>query len=73
MAWTNSERNALLAQMDNVTAVPQMPGGYYLTRVINFAFNRVYNNLENPSETLTDYVEELDEELARKHKEFGLD
>lgn len=73
MAWTNSERNALLEQMNNVTTVPQMPGGYYLTRVVNFAFNRVYNNSEDPSETLTDYVEELDEELERKHKEFGLD
>lgn len=73
MAWTNSERNALLEQMENVTTVPQMPGGYYMTRVITFAFNRVYNYSEDPAETLSDYVEEIDEELERKHKEFGLD
>lgn len=73
MAWTNSERNALLDQMNNITTVPQMPGGYYMSRVVTFAFNRVYNASEDPSETLTDYVEELDDELERKHKEFGLD
>ena len=73
MAWTNKERNALISQMNNVTTVPQMPGGYYMTRVVTFAFNRVYNASEDPSETLTDYVEEIDYELDRKHKEFGLD
>lgn len=73
MSWTGYEREALLSQMNNTSAVPQMPGGYYLTRVVNFAFNRVYNNSEDPSEILPDYVEEINDELARKHKEFGLE
>ena len=73
MSWINDERDALLSQMNSTEAIPQMPGGYYLSRVISFAFNRVYNNAEDAAETLTDYCAELNSELSRKHKEFGLD
>lgn len=72
MTWSSSEYKPLIAQMNNTDAVPQVPGGYYLSRIVGFAFNRVYNNDENPSETLTDYVKELNEEISRKREEFGL-
>lgn len=70
MTWSSKEYKNLFSQLQNVGAVPQVPGGYYLSRIVDFAFNRVYNNSEDPSEVITSYVKELNEELERKHKEF---
>ena len=73
MSWTGKEYKNLLAQLSNVDAVPQVPGGYYLNRVLGFAFSRVYNESEDPSEALPDYKKELNDELTRKRAEFGLE
>lgn len=76
MTWSRDEYNNLLTQMDTVMAVPQVPGGYYLQRVLNFAFNRVYNSsgeqtmAENPVEVLTEYIPELNQEIEKKRKEL---
>ena len=72
MTWSSSEYKELFAQMDHIDSVPQVPGGYYLSRIVGFAFNRVYNQDENPKEVLRDYIKELNDELTRKRAEFGL-
>ncbi len=77
MAWSSTEYNNLYNQLKNVDAIPQVPGGYYLDRVISFAFNRTYNGSaeqtmgEDPAEVLTQYVKEFDEEIAHKREEFS--
>ena len=76
MTWSREEYDSLLTQMETVMAVPQVPGGYYLQRVLNFAFNRVYNSsgeqtmAENPVEVITEYIPELNQEIERKRKEL---
>lgn len=72
MSWTSKESRNIINQLSSVRAVPEVPGSYFTTRVIDFAFNRVYNTLENPVEVIEDYMDELNEELARKRTEFGL-
>lgn len=77
MAWSSSEYSNLTAQLKNVSSIPQVPGGYYLSRVLSFAFNRTYNDSseqtmgEDPAEVLTQYIKEFDEELAHKREEFS--
>lgn len=73
MTWSSSEYKELFAQMENADNVPQVPGSYYLSRIVGFAFNRVYNNDENPKEVIGDYIKELNDELTRKRAEFGLE
>ncbi|MCL2088013.1 MAG: extracellular solute-binding protein [Oscillospiraceae bacterium] len=72
LTWTSRERNNILEQMRAVKAVPEVPGGYYTGRIVEFAFSRVYNRRENPTETMNSYIDELNEELHRKRREFGL-
>lgn len=78
MTWSRDEYTNLLAQLDNVRAVPEVPGGYYLSRIITFAFNRVYNGsgaqtmAENPVEVIAEYINEFNDELTRKREEFGI-
>ncbi len=73
MTWSSTEYKELFSQMKKIDNVPQYPGSYYLSRIMSFAFNRVYNNDENPKEVISDYIKELNEELARKREEFGLE
>ncbi|MCQ2450168.1 MAG: extracellular solute-binding protein, partial [Clostridia bacterium] len=73
MSWSRSEFENLSAQMEHIDAVPQVPGGYYLGRMTTFAFSRVYNESDDPAESLSDYVKEFNDELTRKRAEFGLE
>lgn len=70
MSWTSSEYKNIIAQLNDVRAIPQVPGGYYTGRILSFAFNKAYNKLTDPVETLDEYIDELNDELSRRRKEF---
>lgn len=72
MTWTVSQKDNILAQMKDVMGVPEVPGDYYTGRIVDFAFNDVYNQGLDPIETLTDYIPQLNDELTRKRAEFGI-
>ena len=42
-------------------------------RHLDNAFRLVLNESANPRETIYDYVQMINEELAKKRREFGLD
>ncbi len=77
MTWSSDEYTNLFKQYESVDSLPQVPGGYYLARTFDFAFNRVYNGStlqnmgEDPSSVLGEYVPSLNDELQRKCAEFG--
>lgn len=73
LTWSVKDRNNIMAQLDGVRTVPEVPGGYYTSRVVDFAFNRVYNESVNPVETMQSYLTDLNDELTRKRSEFGLE
>ncbi len=71
--WTLEEQKMLLSQWDDVAGVPEVPGSYYTPRGIQNAFRTTIYNYTNPYETLHEWQLDIDEEIARKYKEFGLD
>lgn len=70
-SWSHTDREALMAQWENVVGIPEVPGGYYSSRYVDFAFNKVINEAANPIEALESYVPTITAELQRKAKEFG--
>ena len=72
LSWTSSEKAALNDQMQNLNAIVNYPGSYIITRYMNFAFFDAYNNSANPYEALMEYVPAINDEIARKRKEFDL-
>ena len=68
--WSASEYKVISTQWNNLSAVPQIPGSYYVSRSLDFAFNSAYSLDAEPSRVLIDNVEELNIEIARKIKEF---
>lgn len=72
LPWSNRDYKQLTAQLEWVKAIPQIPGSYYTDRNIKNAFYTVYNNNEDPRETLQDIVKIINTEIDSKRKEFGL-
>lgn len=72
MSWTSKEARNITEQLSCIQAIPEVPGGYFTARVIDFAFNKTYNSMANPVEVIGDYIDELNAELTRKRAEFGL-
>ena len=70
--WATADYRQLTKQLAWVKALPQVPGGYFTERHIKNAFYTVYNNNEDPRETLQDYVKQINYEISRKRLEFGL-
>jgi len=73
LPWSNADYRQLVAQLNWVKALPEVPGGYFTERHIKNAFYTVYNNKEDPRETLQDYAKTINNEIENKRKEFGLD
>ncbi len=72
LPWATADYRELVKQLSWVKALPQVPGGYFTERHIKNAFYTVYNNNEDPRETLQDYVKQINYEIERKRLEFGL-
>lgn len=70
LAWSSREINVLKAQLNSSVAIDELPGSYYLARYIENAFRRVVNYNDDERETITDYAEQIDEEIAYKRNEL---
>lgn len=70
--WSREELKVMLEQLETVSAVEQVPGGYYLSRNLDNAFrNAVYYN-KKAMDVMFDYVHKINNELIEKRKELGL-
>lgn len=72
LPWTKEQSISLMEQWKNVTEIPQIPGNYYISRNISFAFRAVVHKKENERESLYRYNKEINKEIERKMKEFEL-
>ncbi len=71
MPWTVDEKEALLAQMENLRGIPAYPGYYIIPRYLTFAFQAAYAEGADPADKLLSYVHAMNAEIDRKRKEFG--
>ncbi len=73
LPWSTNDLENILAQHNNLATIEEMPGGYIISRYVNFAFLDAYNNNADPVESLLDYIDDINKEITRKRKEFDLD
>lgn len=73
LPWSIDERKAIQKQWELVSAIENIPGGYYITRSLTNAFRRVVYYYENPREVLLRYNEDMNLEIHRKRIEYGLE
>jgi ABC-type glycerol-3-phosphate transport system substrate-binding protein len=72
MPWSTKNLNELKKQWESVKGIPELPGSYLTNREINFAFRAVVVSGEDPREALLDHVVNINNEIAKKRKEFLL-
>ncbi len=72
LSWTQNEIDMLLSQWQYVKELPEVPGGYYMTRNIDNAFRAVVLREEDPRESLLYWSEETDKEITRKWAEYNM-
>ena len=73
MPWTRDEYKEVSKQFENLAAIPNYPGSYYIDRHTNFAFLAAYNRNEDPTTELLSYINTINNEITRKREEFKLE
>ena len=71
MSWDEDDMAILLEQRGNIVEVPEIPGGYYLTRAVDQAFWQVINKTKNVKDSLVYWGDVADNEIARKIKQYS--
>ena len=72
LSWTSSEKEAIEDQMNNLSSIVNYPGSYIMGRYMGFAFLDAVNDGADPVDSLSQYIDEINDELTRKRKEFNL-
>ncbi|HBN83546.1 MAG TPA: ABC transporter substrate-binding protein, partial [Clostridiales bacterium] len=73
LPWSPDSLDMLMKQQQWVKGIPEVPGGYFLSRHFMNAFYAVYNKGSEPRETLMQYTLIINQEIEKKRKEFGLE
>lgn len=72
LPWTKEEIASLTAQLENTKGLPEVPGAYMTTRMVDYAFKNVVTDGQNPREALFLNAKTINKELDKKREEFGL-
>ena len=73
LSWDSEGLKQLQSQWSKVTEVPEIPGSYYVSRVIDQAFWNTVNNGKTPKDMIVEWSRVADEEIARKREEYPID
>ena len=71
--WTDKEREVIETQWQAVKNIPEIPGNYIISRELTNAFRKALKTSGNPERQLDIYNKTMNEEIARKRKEFTVD
>ena len=72
LSWTAKEKAAIMNQMEHLKSIVNYPGSYIINRYMQFAFLDAVNESADPIDALSNYIEAINIEIARKREEFGL-
>ena len=70
--WSLNEQQTMNTQWSHVIELPEIPGGYYVSRNLDNAFRAVVLSGNDARESLFYWTSSTNEEIARKRHEMGL-
>ena len=70
MSWDMESLNELLAAWDKVIEIREVPGSYYVSRSLDFAFWNVASMSKNPKDMMQTWGEEANAEIKRKWEQY---
>ena len=72
LAWKKEDLEVIKLMMEADKEMPNVVGGYYTTRHLTNAWNKVVVNGENLRDELEKAVLEINKELRMKQEEYGI-
>ncbi len=72
LPWSAEQAKTLKEQFANTKGIPDVPGYYMTSRMIEYAYKDVVTDGNNPREALYLNVKEINDELTKKRQEFHL-
>ena len=72
LAWKKEDLEVIQLMMEADREMPNVVGGYYTTRHLTNAWNKVVINGENLRDALEEAVLEINKELRMKQEEYGI-
>lgn len=73
LSWSVSEYEILDTQMAEIRPLPAVPGNYLINRSLTTAFRSAVSGTSSTRQALTISVKSINDEIARKRKEFNLE
>lgn len=70
LTWTEEELTAIMAARENLKDLPEVPGGYQVSRSIDMAFYNVVNTNVNAKDSLLEWGKVADDEIKRKWEQY---
>lgn len=70
-SWNADDLQILLSQWSQVQELPELPGGYYVSRAIDQAYWAVLNGESNEKDAMFEWGEVADNEIDRKIQEYS--
>jgi len=70
--WDSDVRRNLMYQLEYARPVEEVPGGYFTTRLYDFAFRDIVYKDADVRQTMTDTVLDINTEMKNKRDEYGL-
>lgn len=70
LTWTEEQLSVIMAERENLKDLPEVPGGYQVSRSIDMAFYNVVNTNVNAKDSLLEWGEVADDEIARKWEQY---
>lgn len=72
LSWKTKQIDILTTSLNETIGLPEIPGSYYTARFVVNGVRHVFNEKDDPRETLIDYTRKVNEEITRKRQEFNL-
>lgn len=70
-SWNADDLDILRRQWAQVEELPEVPGGYYVSRAVDQAYWAVLNGEDNEKDAMLEWGEIADNEIARKIAEYS--
>ena len=71
LPWSATDYQKLVEQREELIGIPQVPGSYFISRHLTNAFRSVVISGAEPRESLVEYTETINREIADKIDEFS--
>ena len=72
-SWRSLTLKNIISQSEKVVEMPEVPGGYYVSRVLDQAFWNVTNASENPKDMLMKWNDVAQTEITRKRNQYNIE